>query len=780
MSKELRIFKVMLGLCKEEQHQKDNMENYFDDVICAKEEVNANREEERTLFLLKPLRNRFNFLVVEKNIEEHEPDWDWITNFAEILHREYGWMQNPEEIGESAPGIPNFLELKACRRITPQEGEALLQAMKQDNTWISSQAEYEAFKAECEPYLQEKDKSKEASAIGSRSRRRSARMSREANLSLEEALAGIEELLPGAKNFKEEMHKVVELYKSLQSVGREEQIRNYFPYHYIFFSENDYFELETTLKLMCSIFYNLGIVEQPEYGLLEPYFNPPHRSFDEEDQGGVFAFHLYRDSRERFVNWERLKEEFKEMFYKYEFNKSVLIFVVNKDQKKIEEVQELFHQNLHAYRNIEFEEFTYEQVVMIARSRLAALGFDVSEETEKRLFEAVSSLHEREGCKGLVLVNRLVEEVLSENLESCSGSSPLLPEAGPQPYEISPEFHTEDEAQNGAAVEQPPTETVREVPSGDEIVVNALEKVVKDQTGEQGEGEKRKSAYDELEEMIGLNLVKNRVREMVSHFVMEKKKREAGLEDSPVGMHMRFAGNPGTGKTTVARIIGRILREEGILSKGELMEVSREGLVGAYVGHTALKTAALIEKARGNVLFIDEAYSLYSDTKIDYGNEAVSTLVKYMEDYRDELVVILAGYPDEMEIMMNMNPGLADRVPHKIDFHNYTAHELWQIFHCILGENYVLTSKAEEALQQILQQAIDCAGKDFSNGRFVRNLVERVKLKQSQRLFAQKEQDLSTQKLSNIVKADVEATLSDDDIYGFLKPEGKGIGFGSR
>ncbi len=192
---------------------------------------------------------------------------------------------------------------------------------------------------------------------------------------------------------------------------------------------------------------------------------------------------------------------------------------------------------------------------------------------------------------------------------------------------------------------------------------------------------------DELNSMIGLDEVKNKVKEILAYGNSQLRRKELGLKSEPLCLHMEFTGNPGTGKTTVARLIGKIFKDKGILSTGQFVEVTREDLIAKYVGHTAEKTAEKIRQARGGVLFIDECYSLFSESKIDFGHEAVSTLVKKMEDLRDDLIVIFAGYPKEMEEFINMNPGLRDRIQFKMVFNDYNDADLMQILMKFIKDN---------------------------------------------------------------------------------------------
>lgn len=242
------------------------------------------------------------------------------------------------------------------------------------------------------------------------------------------------------------------------------------------------------------------------------------------------------------------------------------------------------------------------------------------------------------------------------------------------------------------------------------------------------------SSYDKLNSLIGLSSIKNDVNNMINLVKMQIKRKEQGLKTVPVSLHMVFTGNPGTGKTTIARILADIYREVGVLSKGQLVEVDRSGLVAGYVGQTAIKTQEKINEALGGILFIDEAYTLVKDGQ-DFGQEAIDTLLKAMEDHRDDFIVIVAGYTDLMQKFINSNPGLKSRFNKYVEFPDYSAEELIKIFYSMCNEyQYTLTSDADKTLREILFEMERNKDANFANARDVRNLFEMVITKQATRL----------------------------------------------
>ncbi len=300
-----------------------------------------------------------------------------------------------------------------------------------------------------------------------------------------------------------------------------------------------------------------------------------------------------------------------------------------------------------------------------------------------------------------------------------------------------------------------PQDAVPEQGEKQEKKTAAAEKPEPEQAEEVQPPEKIEDLLAELDNYIGLTAVKAEVRSLINMVRISKMREEQKLPNADLSLHMVFSGNPGTGKTTIARLMARIYHSLGILSKGQLVEVDRSGLVAGYVGQTALKTAKVLEKALGGVLFVDEAYALNGGGENDFGQEAIDTILKAMEDHRDDLVVIVAGYDELMDTFIHSNPGLESRFNRFLHFDDYSIEEMMGIFHMRCKKScYTVDEEAEKEMRLLLAEE-NTDPKSFGNGRGVRNLFEKLLVQQANRLATN--DDVTREELMSITVEDVRA-----------------------
>lgn len=282
------------------------------------------------------------------------------------------------------------------------------------------------------------------------------------------------------------------------------------------------------------------------------------------------------------------------------------------------------------------------------------------------------------------------------------------------------------------------------------------------------EGAGIQAMLDQLDlELIGLRPVKARIREIAALLVVDRARQQVGLVTKPPSLHMSFTGRPGTGKTTVAARMSKILHGLGYVRKGHVVTATRDDLVGQYIGHTAPKTREMLKKAMGGVLFIDEAYYLYRpENERDYGAEAIEILLQVMESNRDDLVVIFAGYKDRMDVFYQSNPGLSSRVANHIDFPDYSAEELLAIAQLVLAaENYRFSEEATAAFSDYIHRRMQLPF--FANARSIRNAIDRARMRQANRLFSRLGSPLTKLDLMTIEAEDITASrVFDGEVEG--------------
>ncbi|MBV7272101.1 AAA family ATPase [Clostridium sp. PL3] len=537
----------------------------------------------------------------------------------------------------------------------------------------------------------------------------------------------------GLEEFKKEMKAISKFADYSRKIKKEFNTKVTFPYHYVF-TIDEGMGITSILNLMAEYFNKLGIISSPnaiEYK--EPIGSETNEGiknthFKAVKDYGMIGINIgphFGDAGSYLDNLTELLWEFR--------GKMVFVFINNcRDELKLKYLLEKIKSKINCH-HINFKPYTNEELFQITDRLLDKEGFRMSVQAKDYLERRIDIEKERGSFRSIRTIQKIIDEVWVEKLFRLNEMNETCDTLTAEDFKV-----TEDD---------------------NNLIKNDM--------------------WAELDEIIGLDDVKKRIKEIVANTRVKKKLREIGIIDENDCYHMFFLGNPGTGKTTVARILGRIFKEIGVLDKGEVHEVSRESLVGKFVGHTAPKVREKVKEALGSILFIDEAYSIYGgDDKVDFGYEAISTLVKEMEDNRDNLIVIMAGYPKEMEIFMNMNPGLMERVPYKIEFGNYDAKELTEIFFKLLGKEYILELGVYDKIYELFLKIYSNAGKNFSNGRVSRNIAERLKVKHSMRIC--EENDFSKENLLTIKLKDIDILYEDDYILEKInnsKGKNKVIGF---
>ncbi len=708
------IYRVSMALKNRDKRAGIDLKDLVEDLAGAKDEYNVINDDGHLMLLLEPTSKRLNLLF--KSGQNQEFEASMLADFEAVLRDEFDWLVYCEQ--DNA-----LLEKKIARPLQQNEYASILEELEQSSN-------YRLF---TEPLIE--NLLKKTAGVGGRGSRRSCRHGDDEiqpDLNLKEALQQMDNLV-GLEDFKAEMKKVVRYISNMNPADSLTPAREIYPYHYIITTEGQGVGLSTALKYMAIIFYHLGIC--PVYGLIEEKvekrgrFGMHYIQSHDFDKNGVCAITgvelLDEDSKQEIVG-ELL----------YEHKERVIIMVIQKEQEEtINELQEKLNKHNQPYRHLHLPAYNEKELAEIFKRLLAAYRCDLDPEGQKLLLKKVCQLQKQNSFSGVSTLREIAGKMMFEIKSSELQSKTAAEKSATNSYLLSILENSKTPAETAANQENP---------------------------------------LKELENMIGLKSVKDRMREILGHFIMEKNKAEIGMDTSSLCMHMIFTGNPGTGKTTVARIIGKLLKEEGLLEKGDLIEVCREDLVARYVGHTALKTAAVVEKSLGSILFIDEAYSLSGGHEHDFGHEVLATLVKKMEEHKDELVVILAGYSEEMEKMVALNPGLSSRVPHQINFPDYSAEELYQILKQHLGQSYRLDKEAVSLLRELLAKAPSVPARQGGNGRFVRNVIERLKMKQSKRLLGYKK--INSDALQTITASDVRALLDDPDLVN-TRETNQRIGF---
>ncbi|EKQ58239.1 MULTISPECIES: AAA family ATPase [unclassified Clostridium] len=527
---------------------------------------------------------------------------------------------------------------------------------------------------------------------------------RESN-SLEEALNKLESLI-GLENVKTEIMRIVQLIKYENNranvLGIEKNINQ--SYHFAFLG-NPGTGKTTVARLIGDIFYYLGILEKGQLievdrsAIVGRFIGETSKltkkAIDNAMGGILFIDEAYSLAKGGEGSNDYGAEAIEVLIKAMEDNRdkfTVILAGYTNEMKNLMKLNPGLKSRISL--EIEFEDYKDYELVQIAKSIADEDHYKLEEDAEKAFLEKIKIEKVDENFANARAARNILEAAIREKafrIGDSKVSKEELVTLTPEDFGINLEFNARD---------------------------------------------KMKELQEELDSLVGLEEVKNIVKGIINALELQHRKKEMGIECEDISLNMIFTGNPGTGKTTVARIIGKILEVIGVLKKGHMIEVTRSDLVGQYVGQTAPKTLGKIKEAYGGILFIDEAYSLNGSNGNDFGKEAIAALIKEMEDSRDKLVVIMAGYTQEMKELVDLNPGMESRVKFTIEFQDYNVDELMEIFEGLCRkESYVLSKDAKDELKVIFKTQYDNKDKNFGNGRLVRKYFEKIKMKQAGRII---------------------------------------------
>lgn len=509
--------------------------------------------------------------------------------------------------------------------------------------------------------------------------------------------------LVGAEEFKALAAECIRVAPGLRKHKMEEA----FTRQCYLFAINDGYGLSTYLELFADLIAALGLVNFGRRRIYEEKISAPSPKDGSHNPFSSASGHLSRYSKGEgaiicvdISEWMNKcnDKRFREFLTRVEDSNgnNIVIFRVPFVEKDILSTMKKTINDVLTVRNISFVPFDLDELRSCAQESIVKTGYTMAEDAWEVFTTRLAEEKSDGRFYGINTVNKIIREMIYLKQLSNAG-----------------------------------TEVDDAVIKKDEITDLAISYRGAEQSG-----------IEMLDDMVGMELIKQRVQEIVVQIETSLKNDSLG---SPC-IHMRFVGNPGTGKTTVARVLGKVLKERGVLRNGSFFEYAGRDFCGQYVGETAPKTAAMCRDAYGSVMFIDEAYSLYRGNRstVDYGREAIDTLIAEMENHRSDLVVIMAGYPAEMAQLMEANPGLASRMPYIIEFPNYTREQLTEIFMRMVKKSFAYAEGFEEAVSAYFGSLPEdvVTAKEFSNARFVRNLFERTWCKAVLRAQLNKEENI--------------------------------------
>jgi Holliday junction resolvasome RuvABC ATP-dependent DNA helicase subunit len=541
----------------------------------------------------------------------------------------------------------------------------------------------------------------------------------------------------GCNEFKKEtekIHEYIKLNKTLSSVDKSVK-KELLPYHYLFkgsYGINQY----KMAKKLARILFSIDVIENFQVYKIDGkiqnsyFWNSSFKEFIKKNKYGmVFIENITVDNSE--ASFDEVIDSILNEMKKW---RGRIIFILsyyedNLYQSNFQKLLTKLKMEVN-FRVIEFPFYNDNELKEILKNYIKRKSYRVEENSVEMIVKYIQTIKFNLDTDLYYLVDKVIERALVEKrfkyIENSNKSKNMVEIINIKKEDLN--FLNE------------------------EILFN---------------NEKVKLAIDELNKLVGLKEVKMRIEDIYDFVRVKMKKKDLGLPFNKICMHMEFTGNPGTGKTTVARIIGKMLKDLGYLSKGHFVEITRENLIGEYIGQTLPKVKKVVNEALGGILFIDEAYNLYMNDKSDYGVEAISYLVKFMEDNKDDLIIIFAGYPKEMEAMIKVNPGLRDRIAFKVNFPDYSDGELLDIFLKFSKDNhYSITPGAKNEAFNFIKNIKRKKISNFGNARFIRKVFERIELIQNKRICLN--ELYSKKDIQKIIKEDVLKLNKDIEIQKII------------